>query len=113
MSVFHLRARSIAGSYRIPGGSVDRFSSPGFEVDRAVLTGLLGPGGTDIWRSWREVRPADQTLEQSSSATSLGGRPWRPRILLTFRMDTLYLNATHKPTHVIPGSRATPVTVLL
>ena len=56
--MLYLRARSIAGSYTIPGGSVDRFSSPGFDVDRAVLTGLLGPDGVDISRTLRELRPA-------------------------------------------------------
>lgn len=50
MSVLYLRARSIAGSYTSPGGSVDRFSSPGFDVDRTVFTGLLGPGVADILR---------------------------------------------------------------
>lgn len=85
ISVLYLRARSIAGSYKIPGGSVDRFSSPGFDVE--PFAGLLGPEGADISRPLRGVRHADQGSSQCSSENSLRNALWRRSALLMFQLQ--------------------------
>lgn len=49
----------MAGSYRIPGGSVERFSSPGFDVDRDIL---LDPEGADILSWLLELQLTDSVV---------------------------------------------------
>lgn len=66
--MLYLRARSIAGSYKIPGGSVDRFSSPGFDVERANFAGLLGPEEADILRPLPGARDAPFKIRCSARA---------------------------------------------
>jgi hypothetical protein len=88
----YVRARSIAGSYKIPGGSVDLFSSPGFDVERANFAGLLGPEEADISRPLRGVRRADQEPLQCSRENSLRNALWRHSGLLNVSTSTLYLS---------------------